>query len=97
VHIVGGSVGREVVGIQLGAWAARWAEAPRWYRAGCIATGISVFFGAPVTATVFIFETALVQKKRFDLKEILAVPLMAIGADLLVRAIGLSHFPNLNF
>ncbi len=97
MHIVGGSVGREVVGIQLGAWAARWAEAPRWYRAGCIATGISVFFGAPVTATVFIFETALVQKKRFDLKEILAVPLMAIGADLLVRAIGLSHFPNLNF
>lgn len=93
VHLVGGSVGREGVGIQLGAWAARWAEAPRWYRAGCIATGISVVFGAPVTATAFIFETALVQKKRFDWKEILAVPLMAIGADLIVRAIGVRHFP----
>lgn len=93
VHLVGGSVGREGVGIQLGAWAARWAEVPRWYRAGCIATGISVIFGAPLTATVFIFETALVQKKRFDWKEVLAVPLMAIGADLIVRAIGIRHFP----
>lgn len=99
VHVVGGSVGREGVGIQLGGWAARWAKAPSWYRAGCIATGISVIFGAPVTAAVFIFETSLVQKKKIDWKEIVAVPIMAIGADLIVHAIGIRHFqfPQFSF
>lgn len=84
VHLFGGSVGREGLGIQLGAWAARWANAPRWYRSGCIATGISVIFGAPITAIAFLFESALVQKKQLDWRELIAVPSMAIAAHLFV-------------
>lgn len=92
VHFFGGSVGREGIGIQLGAWSARWANAPRWYRAGCIATGITVILGAPITATAFLFESALMQKKKFNWLEVIAVPVMATGADLLIKGIGIKHF-----
>lgn len=92
VHFFGGSVGREGIGIQLGAWASRWSKAARWYRAGCIATGISVIFGAPLTGTAFLFETALIRKKSFGWKEILAVPSMSVLGDQAARFAGVKHF-----
>jgi len=51
-----------------------------------------VIFGAALTATVFLFETALIRKKRFGWKEIVAIPSMSVLGDQAAGFAGVKHF-----
>jgi H+/Cl- antiporter ClcA len=87
-HLVGASVGREAVGLQLGGWSGRLRNAKGWYFAGCIAAGFAIVLGTPVTAAVFVFES---KRWRLDWRHWLGVPTLAFLGYRLSLVLGVTH------
>lgn len=87
-HAVGGSVGREAVGLQLGAWAARLRGARGWYFGACMAIGFAIVLGTPVAAAIFIFES---KRWRLTWIEWAGVPLLAWLGYRLSLLLGVIH------
>ncbi|MBK7892766.1 MAG: chloride channel protein [Bdellovibrionales bacterium] len=100
-HLLGASVGREGVGLQLGAWAdqslaKKFPTTVRqsWFSARlAIATGFAVLFGAPLAGVVFVFESLVnsKQRERIDWREGLVLLLATFLGDTAGRWLGVRH------
>ena len=87
-HLVGASVGREAVGIQLGGWAARLRHSRGWYFGACLAAGFAIVLGTPFAAAIFIFES---KRWKLNWKELLGIPVLSWIAFRLSVFVGVSH------
>ncbi|CAN5506517.1 hypothetical protein BH10BDE1_BH10BDE1_13060 [soil metagenome] len=87
-HLVGASVGREAVGLQLGGWSARLRKTRGWYFGACLATGFAIVLGTPVTAAFFVFES---KKWRLGWQSWIGVPFLAYLGYRISLLIGVSH------
>lgn len=100
-HLLGASVGREGVGLQLGDWASRIlqfndhnarqvSQVPTRL---ALATGFAVLFGAPLTAVVFIFESLQVAKPRVRMsgREAAGLLCATFVGDSFARLLGVEH------
>jgi len=100
-HLLGASVGREGVSLQLGAWADQSLAKKipttlrhSWLSARlAVATGFAVLFGAPLSGVVFVFESLLNSKsqERLGWREGLALLLATFLGDAAGRWLGVRH------
>lgn len=100
-HLLGASVGREGVSLQLGAWAdqslAKKIPVPltqSWLSVRlAVATGFAVLFGAPLSGVVFVFESLMNSKpqERLGWREGLALLLATFLGDAAGRWLGVRH------
>lgn len=93
-HAAGASIGREAVGIQMGAWAARLREKESWYFSICLATGFSVVLGTPWAASVFVIESMKSRPKVFDLASLCFLVWLA---DKIAGHLGVQHVFDISF
>lgn len=100
-HLLGASVGREGVSLQLGVWAdqslAKKIPATlrqSWFSVRlAVATGFAVLFGAPLAGVVFVFEslTNSKQRERIGWREGFALLLATYLGDVTGRWLGVRH------
>lgn len=100
-HLLGASVGREGVSLQLGAWIdqmlAKMAP-PNTSQSKlsarlAVATGFAVLFGAPVAGVVFVFESLhqSQSRERISLREGVVLALATFCGDVIGRWLGVQH------
>ncbi len=87
-HLLGASVGREAVGMQLGGWASRLRKSRAWNLSACIAAGFAIVIGTPFAAAVFIFES---KRWRLSWNDCVGIPLIAWLAFRISEFIGVRH------
>ena len=87
-HLVGASVGREAVGIQLGGWAGRLRGTRGWYFGGCLAAGFAIVLGTPIAAALFVFES---KRWHSGWREFVGIPLLSYLAYRFSTLVGVTH------
>lgn len=87
-HLVGASVGREAVGLQLAGWATRLRATRGWYFAACLATGFAIVLGTPFAAAVFVFES---KKWNLSWTDWVGIPLLAWMGYRISTFVGVEH------
>ncbi len=87
-HLLGASVGREAVGMQLGGWASRLRKSRAWNLSACVAAGFAIVIGTPFAAAIFIFES---KRWRISWSDCVGIPLIAWLAFRISQLIGVTH------